>query len=110
ETPLFFNPTNIDIDIHGRVWVTEAVNYRLFRNDSVRFNHRPEGDRIMILEDTNQDGRADISKVFVQDPDLTAPVGIAVIGNKVIVSCSPHLIVYTDLDGDDIPDSKEILL
>src|SRR5690606_27954886 len=34
----------------------------------------------------------------------------AVIGNKVIVSCSPSIIVYTDLDGDDHPDKKDVLL
>uniref|UniRef100_UPI0030EBF340 DUF7133 domain-containing protein n=1 Tax=uncultured Cyclobacterium sp. TaxID=453820 RepID=UPI0030EBF340 len=28
ESPLFFNPTNMDVDAKGRVWVTEAVNYR----------------------------------------------------------------------------------
>jgi putative membrane-bound dehydrogenase-like protein len=64
----------------------------------------------MILEDTNHDGKADKSTVFVEDEDLLSPVGIAVIGNKVIVSCSPNLIVYTDVNGDDKPDKKEILL
>ena len=64
----------------------------------------------MILEDTDQDGKADISKVFVEDEDLVSPLGIAVIGDKVIVSCSPNLIVYTDADGDDKPEKKEIIL
>jgi putative membrane-bound dehydrogenase-like protein len=64
----------------------------------------------MILEDTNGDGKADKSTVFVQDKDLVSPLGIAVIGNKVIVSCAPNLIIYTDTDGDDKPDSKEVLL
>ncbi len=110
ETPMLYNPTNMDVDSKGRVWVTEAVDYRNFNNDSTRFLHHGGGDRVMILEDTDHDGKADISKVFVQDTDLIAPVGIAVIGNKVIVSCSPNLIVYTDTNGDDIPDKKEILL
>ena len=30
ESPMFFNPTNIDVDARGRVWVAEAVNYRGF--------------------------------------------------------------------------------
>ncbi len=110
ESPMLYNPTNMDVDIKGRIWITEAVNYRNFNNDSSRFFHLPDGDRIMILEDTNGDGKADSSKVYVQDPDLLAPVGIAVIGNKVVVSCSPNLIVYTDENGDDIPDKKEIFL
>lgn len=110
ESPMFFNPTNIDIDAKGRVWVTEAVNYRNFNNDSTKFFHHPKGDRVMILEDTDKDGVADKAKVFVQDTSLVAPLGIAVIGNKVIVSCAPNLIVYTDENGDDVPDKKEILL
>lgn len=110
ESPMFYNPTNMDVDVKGRIWITEAVNYRNYNNDSTKALHHPEGDRVMILEDTDGDGQADVSKVFVQDKDLVSPLGIAVMGNKVYVSCSPHLIVYTDLDGDDRPDQKEILL
>ena len=110
EAPMFYNPTNMDIDAKGRVWITEAVNYRKFNNKpEERLNH-PEGERVMILEDTNGDGKADNSKVFVQDSALVSPLGIAVIGNKVIVSCSPNLVIYTDENGDDKPDRKEILL
>ena len=110
ESPQFFNPTNIDVDARGRIWVTEAVNYRDFNNKPDKFPHFDAGDRVIILEDTDGDGKADSSKVFVQDKDLVSPLGIAVIGNKVVVSCSPNLIVYTDEDGDDKPDKKEILL
>jgi putative membrane-bound dehydrogenase-like protein len=109
ESPMFFNPTNMDVDAKGRVWITEGVNYRDFRNAD---GHKvqAEGDRIMILEDTDNDGKADSSKVFVQDSLLRSPLGIAVLGNQVIVSCSPNVIVYTDEDGDDLPDSKEVFL
>lgn len=110
ESPQFYNPTNIDVDIKGRIWVTEAVNYRDFNNDSSQHLFHPKGDRVMILEDTNGDGSADTSTVFVQDKDLVSPLGIAVMGNKVIVSCSPSIIVYTDKNGDDKPDKKEIFL
>jgi putative membrane-bound dehydrogenase-like protein len=110
ESPMFFNPTNMDVDARGRIWVTEAVNYRNFNNDSTKFMHHTEGDRVVILEDTNQDGKADKSTVFVEDKDLISPLGIAVIGNKTVVSCAPNLIVYTDENGDDKPDKKEIIL
>ena len=110
SSPMFYNPTNIDVDARGRIWVTEAVNYRNYNNDSTKVLHHPQGDRIMILEDTDHDGKADVSKVFVQDTDLVSPLGIAVIGNKVIVACSPSMIIYTDNDGDDKPDTKEIFL
>lgn len=110
ESPMFFNPTNIDVDIRGRIWVTEAVNYRNFNNDSTKHLSHPAGDRVLILEDTDGDGIADSSKVFIQDKDITSPLGISVIGNKVIISCSPSVIVYTDDDGDDKPDRKEVFL
>ncbi|MEJ7677733.1 MAG: hypothetical protein WKG06_07670 [Segetibacter sp.] len=33
ESPMFYNPTNIDVDSKGRIWVTEAVDYRNYNND-----------------------------------------------------------------------------
>lgn len=110
ESPQLYNPTNIDVDAKGRIWVTEAVNYRKYNNRAPHFPDREAGDRVVILEDKDGDGKAESSKVFVQDKDLLAPLGIAVVGNKVIVSCAPSLIVYTDEDGDDKPDKKEIFL
>lgn len=110
ESPKFYNPTNMDVDIKGRIWVTEAVNYRKYNNKAPQFKDREEGDRVVILEDKDGDGVAESSKVFVQDKDLIAPLGIAVIGNKTIVSCAPSIIVYTDENGDDKPDKKEVFL
>ena len=105
--PMLMNPTNMDIDDRGRVWITEAYNYR------IQLNHKnptkAEGDRILILEDTDGDGKADSSKVFYQGTDINAALGIAVLGNKVFVSVSPNVFVFTDENGDDIPDSKEVL-
>lgn len=111
SSPLFYNPTNIDVDHKGRIWVAEGVNYRKFRNKTSRTH--PVGDRIMILEDTDGDGKADSSKVFWQDSSLVAPLGVAVIDNKVIISQPPSLIAITDVnrnDKFDDGDTKEILL
>ncbi|MFT5285747.1 MAG: putative membrane-bound dehydrogenase-like protein [Planctomycetota bacterium] len=109
DSPQLFNPTAMDVDARGRVWVTEAVNYRKWNGRNPGLDH-PDGDRVVILEDTTSDGVCDSSKVFVQDVDLTSPLGIAVIGDKVYVSCSPNLFVFTDSDGDDVPDSREVFL
>ncbi|HYH56139.1 MAG TPA: PVC-type heme-binding CxxCH protein, partial [Anseongella sp.] len=105
--PLLSNPTNMDVDARGRVWVTKAWNYRNWRNTGNPY--REEGDRIVILEDTDGDGRADTGKVFYQDTLINSAMGIAVLGNKVIVSCSPHVLVLTDTNGDDKADKKELL-
>tara|TARA_R100001369_G_scaffold28595_3_gene51396 strand:+ start:8515 stop:11568 length:3054 start_codon:yes stop_codon:yes gene_type:complete len=105
--PMVTNPTNMAIDAKGRIWVCEARNYRLFANPDNSYDD--SGDRILILEDTNGDGKADTSKVFYQGEDINAALGIAVLGNKVIVSVSPKVFIFTDENGDDLPDSKEIL-
>jgi len=100
KSPMFFNPTNIDVDERGRIWVTEAVNYRDFNSANGERLRHALGDRVVILEDTDRDGTADRSSVFVQDKDLVAPLGIAVFGNRVVVSCSPSILVYTDRNRD----------
>ncbi len=104
--PMLKNPTNIDVDERGRVWVTEAYNYRPAINGNPT---NPKGDRIMILEDTDGDGKADTAKVFYQGPEINAPLGICVLGNKVIVSQSPYVWIFYDDNGDDKADRKEIL-
>jgi putative membrane-bound dehydrogenase-like protein len=105
--PNVINPTNIDIDERGRVWYLEAVNYR--RQLKSQPDLRKEGDRIVILEDTDLDGRADKRKIFHQDPSLRAPIGIAVLGNRVFISQSPELIVFTKDEHDRIL-KREVLL
>ncbi len=110
ESPMLYNPTNLDVDARGRIWVTEAVDYRDFNNKPDTHLHHPEGERVVILEDTNADGKADKQTIFVQDKELVSPLGIAVIGNKVYVSAAPNLFVYTDENGDDKADKREIFL
>lgn len=107
-SPDLHNPTNLDIDHAGRVWVTEGINYR--RHDG----RSREGDAIRVLQDTNGDGKADMSHVFVREVGLTAPLGVAVFDNVIVVSNTPDLIVYTDVNRDLVfdptVDKREVLL
>lgn len=105
--PQLSNPTDMAIDERGRIWIAEAVNYRRWLKNLPDI--RPEGDRILILEDTDHDGRADKVTVFDQSPEIRAPLGIAVFGDKVIVSQSPNITVYTK-DAQDHIVSKETFL
>jgi putative membrane-bound dehydrogenase-like protein len=102
--PMLANPTNIDVDAKGRVWVCESYNYAAPKEEL-----EDATGRISILEDTDGDGRADNRKVFYEGTDIRIPLGIAVLGNKVYVSHSPYMFVFTDEDGDDKPDKKELL-
>lgn len=108
RSPMLRNPTNMDIDAQGRIWITEGVNYRK------NVGRSPEGDRVVMLEDSDADGRADKSTVFVQEPGLISPLGMAVIDNQVIVSSAPDLIVYTPRNPgekyDPRTDRRDVLL
>jgi putative membrane-bound dehydrogenase-like protein len=107
--PMITNPSNIDIDHRGRVWVCEIVNYRGHNGK------RPEGDRILILEDTDGDAKADKETVFYQDKNFKSPHGVCVLATpdgkntKVIVSIGDKVIVFTDENGDDKADKQEVL-
>jgi len=101
--PMLLSPSDIDVDHLGRVWVCEVVNYR------GRQGSRPAGDRIVVLEDTDHDGRADKQTVFYQGKDIDSALGICVLGNKVLVSVAPQVFVFTDDDGDLKADKKEVL-
>jgi putative membrane-bound dehydrogenase-like protein len=107
-SPMLHNPTNIDIDRDGRIWVAEGVRYRS------HYARQPEGDRIVVLEDKDKDGKAESAHTFVQEPQLIAPLGVSVIDNKIVVAQPPDLIVYTDVDRnlrfDPAVDKREVLL
>lgn len=107
-TPLLRNPTNIDIDRDGRIWVAEGVRYRHHHA------RQPEGDRIVVVQDLDGDGQAETSHTFVQEPALIAPLGVSVIDNRIVVAQPPDLIVYTDVNRnlvfDPDVDTREVLL
>jgi putative membrane-bound dehydrogenase-like protein len=108
STPLLYNPTNMDIDHAGRIWIAEGVNYRGNKG------RRSRGDRIVVLQDTDGDGKCDRSHTFVQEKSLIAPLGVAVIDNVVYVSQPPDLLAYTDVDRDLVfdpaVDKREVIL
>jgi putative membrane-bound dehydrogenase-like protein len=106
--PMVVNPADMDVDERGRVWITEGANYRLAMHKDWGII-RPGGDRIVILEDSNRDGKADKQTVFYQDMTVNTALGICVLGNKAIVSASPYVFVLTDTDGDGKADKREVL-
>ncbi|MCE9606623.1 MAG: c-type cytochrome [Planctomycetia bacterium] len=89
--PMITNPSAIDIDTKGRVWVAEIQWYR-------RAAKTPGADQIKVLEDTDGDGKADKSTVFADT--VFAPMSICVAGDKIFVATSPDLWMYEDKDGD----------
>ena len=100
--PLIANPIFLEFDPDGRIWVVE---YRGYMRD---LEGRGEGDpicRIVVLEDTTGDGRADRSTVFLEG--LVMPRTLAFVEGGVLVAEPPHLWYCRDTDGDLRADSKE---
>jgi putative membrane-bound dehydrogenase-like protein len=101
--PMMASPSSIDIDHRGRVWVCEVVNYRK------HLGERAEGDRILILEDTDGDAKADKSTVFHQGHDVDSAHGICVLGNKALISCGDDVFWLIDDNDDGKADRKELM-
>ena len=89
-------------DKHGRLWVSTSVTY-----PHVYPGQKP-CDKIIILEDTDQDGKADKCSTWADD--LHIPLSF-VLDGKGGVYCSeqPHLTHLTDQDGDGKMDHREIV-
>lgn len=102
--PALINPTSIDVDHKGRVWVAEAVNYR--RKNFGRPVIRKEGDRIVVLVDEAGAGKASKAVTFYQGEELYGPIGVCVApyadgkGQRVFVCQSPDILVFEDKNGD----------
>ena len=105
--PMLLSPSNIDVDHLGRIWVCEVVNYRRFANGNNP--DRPEGDRILVLEDTDGDGKADRQTVFHQGRDIDSAHGVCVLGNRVIVSAGDSVFSFYDDNGDLRADRREVM-
>src|SRR3954454_9691062 len=92
--PDVVQPISFTIDHRGRLWVAEAMNYGEWK---------PKGkDRIVILEDTDGDGRADRRTVFYEGFNYITGIEIGFGG--VWVMSPPGLYLIPDRDGDDRPD------
>ena len=102
QFPELRNPVQIAFDARGRLWVVTMPS----------FPHTVPGltppDKIVILEDTDQDGKADKLTPFIEG--LDALDGIAFHHDGVIISEQPRLWLMQDTDGDDRADTKSELL
>ncbi len=97
------NPVQISFDNKGRLWVATMPTYPHWKPGDPKPN-----DKIIILEDTDGDGKADKQTTFADG--LHIPVGIEFAPEGVYVSQGTNLMLYTDTDGDDVADKKEVIM
>jgi mono/diheme cytochrome c family protein/glucose/arabinose dehydrogenase len=102
--PLVQDPVMIDWDGEGRMWVVEMPGY--MPDIDAKGEHQPIG-KIVVLEDTNNDGRMDKRTVF-QDGFVLAR-WIKVLSRGVLVAEPPNLWLFRDTNGDLRADGKELV-
>ncbi|MFN3758697.1 MAG: PVC-type heme-binding CxxCH protein [Algoriphagus aquaeductus] len=103
EFPDLANPVQLSFDNKGRLWVATMPSYPHYKPGDPR-----PSDKLIILEDTDGDGKADKQTTFADN--LHIPVGFEIAAEGVYVSQSPNLILLEDTNGDDKADKKTILL
>ena len=101
--PDLANPVQLSFDDKGRLWVATMPSYPHYKPGDARPN-----DKLLILEDTNGDGKADQQTVFADG--LHLPIGFELAAEGVYISQGNHLKLYKDVDGDDRADEVEMLL
>ena len=102
EFPELVKPVQMAFDTKGRLWVAAWKNYPHWQPKT------PMDDKLLILEDTNGDGKADKSTVFAGD--LNYPTGFEFWNGGVLLAQQPNLVFLKDTNGDDKYDTKEIIL
>ncbi|MBM4004646.1 MAG: azurin [Planctomycetes bacterium] len=97
--PELANPVQMAFDTRGRLWVAAWSTYPHWKPTE------PMDDKLLILEDTDHDGKADVCKTFAGD--IHNPTGFEFWNNGVIVAQGPDIIYLRDTNGDDKYDIKE---
>jgi putative membrane-bound dehydrogenase-like protein len=106
---LCHNPTAIDVDVYGRVWVAEGVNYRSSFNPGPGPKD-PGADRIKVFEDTDGDGRADRVTVFCDQIPIV-PMSVCVAGDQVHVGVAPEWWLFDGASArEPVGRNKRVLL
>lgn len=103
EFPDLRNPVQMSWDNKGRLWVAVAPTYPHYKPGDPKPN-----DKILIFEDTDNDGRADRQIVFADG--LHIPIGFELAPEGVYLAQQPNLVRLVDTDGDDKADRTDILL
>ncbi len=103
EFPDLANPVQLSFDNKGRLWVGVMPSYPHYKAGDAR----PD-DKLLILEDTDNDGKADRQTVFADGLHLT--IGFEFAPEGVYVSQGTNLVLLKDTNGDDRADSTEIIL
>ena len=102
ENPLLAKPIAMNWDARGRLWIASSSLYPQIEPGQA------QDDKILILEDTNGDGKADKTTVFADG--LLIPTGIEPGDGGAYVGQSSEFLHFKDTDGDGIADQRRVVL
>ncbi|MCA9103412.1 MAG: HEAT repeat domain-containing protein, partial [Planctomycetales bacterium] len=102
QFPELVSPVQMAFDPQGRLWVAAWETYPHWKPKEQM------NDKLLILEDTDGDGRADVCKTFADG--LHDPTGFEFWGGGVLVAMAPELLFLQDTDGDDVADVRRRVL
>lgn len=97
-------PIQMRFDALGRLWVIGSSVY-----PQIEPGQEPD-DKVLILEDTNDDGRCDKTTVFARG--LMIPTGLETLadGSGCYLGHGTELLLLRDTDGDGRADHREVVL
>jgi glucose/arabinose dehydrogenase len=102
--PLIQEPVAMDWDTEGRLWAVEMPGF--MANITGSNEHDPIG-RVVVLEDTNDDGRMDKRTVFADG--LVLARSLKILDRGVLVGEPPNVWLMRDTNGDLRMDTKELV-
>lgn len=98
DFPELANPVALNFDSQGRMWVSTMPSYPHWKPKTKL------DDKLLILTDTDSDGRADQCKVFADG--LYVPTGFELGHGGAYVAQQPDILFLKDTDGDDVADVR----
>jgi putative membrane-bound dehydrogenase-like protein len=104
EPLLAGKPLAMAFDGDGRLFVAESIDYP---NDLVEPGRGEGRDRIVLLTDTDGDGKADARDVFAEP--LSIPTSMLAHDGGLIVAQAPQMLYLKDTDGDGKADVRRVL-
>lgn len=100
--PMISKPVQMNFDTQGRLWLVSSGMYPHIKPGNA------ENDRVLVLEDTNGDGKADKSTVFADD--LHIPTAVLPVDGGAYVANSTEILFLQDTDGDGKADKRTVVL